>query len=44
MNVRDVMTQQVLSVTPDESVFVVARLMLQKKISGLAVVDGLGNS
>ena len=44
MNVKDVMTQQVLSVTPDESVFVVARLMLQKKISGLPVVDGLGNS
>jgi len=37
------MTPNVLSVTPDESVFVAARLMLQKKISGLPVVDGGGN-
>jgi CBS-domain-containing membrane protein len=37
------MTPDVLSVTPDESIFVAARLMLQKKISGLPVVDGLGN-
>jgi CBS domain-containing protein len=29
--------------TPDESVFVAARLMLREKISGLPVVDGLGN-
>jgi len=43
MNVKDVMTPHVLSVTPDESIFVAARLMLQKKISGLPVVDGLGN-
>ena len=43
MKVRDVMTPHVVSVTPDKSVFVAARLMLQKKISGLPVVDGLGN-
>jgi CBS domain-containing protein len=43
MNVKDVMTAGVLSVTPDESIFVAARLMLQKKISGLPVVDGHGN-
>ena len=43
MNVKDVMTLHVLSVTPDELVFVAARLMLQKKISGLPVVDGHGN-
>lgn len=43
MNVKDVMTPHVLSVTPDESIFVAARPMLQKKISGLPVVDGLGN-
>jgi CBS domain-containing protein len=42
MNVKDVMTPGVLSVTPDESIFVAARLMLQKKISGLPVVDGHG--
>ena len=41
MKVRDVMTPHVVSVTPDESVFVAARLMLQKKISGLPVVDVL---
>ncbi len=43
MYVKDVMTLGVLSVTPDESIFVAARLMLQKKISGLPVIDGLGN-
>ena len=43
MKVRDVMTPHVVSVTPDESVFVAAGRMLQKKISGLPVVDGLGN-
>jgi CBS domain-containing protein len=43
MKVKDVMTPHVLTVTPDESVFVAARLMLREKISGLPVVDGLGN-
>jgi CBS-domain-containing membrane protein len=43
MNVKDVMTPHVLSVTPDESIFIAARLMLEKKISGLPVVDGRGN-
>jgi CBS-domain-containing membrane protein len=43
MNVKEMMTPHVLSVTPDESVFVAARVMLQKKISGLPVVDGHGN-
>jgi CBS domain-containing protein len=42
VKVKDVMTPHVLSVTPDESVFVAARVMLQKKISGLPVVDGHG--
>jgi CBS-domain-containing membrane protein len=42
MNVRDVMTPQVVSVSPDESVVVAARLLLQKKISGLPVVDNDG--
>ena len=31
MNVKDVMTPHVLSVTPDELIFVAARPMLQKK-------------
>src|SRR5262245_17924566 len=43
MNVRDIMTPRVASVSPDESVAVAARLMLQKKISGLPVVDDRGN-
>jgi CBS domain-containing protein len=43
MNVRDVMTPHVVSVTPDETVSVAAGLMLQKKISGIPVVDNLGN-
>jgi len=37
MNAKDVMTPQVVSVAPEESVLVAARLMLQKKISGLPV-------
>jgi CBS-domain-containing membrane protein len=39
MNVKDVMTPHVLAVSPDELVIVAARLMLEKKISGLPVVD-----
>src|SRR5271169_896236 len=43
MNVRDVMTPHVLSVVPDESVSVAAQLMLQKRISGLPVIDERGD-
>jgi CBS domain-containing protein len=43
MNANDVMTPHVVSVAPDESVVVAARLLLQKKISGLPVADDLGN-
>ena len=43
MNVRDVMTPHVVSVSPDDSVAIAARLMLQMKISGLPVVDDRGN-
>jgi CBS domain-containing protein len=39
MQVKDVMTQNVISVQPDESVLKAARLMLQNRISGLPVVD-----
>jgi CBS domain-containing protein len=39
MNVGDVMTRHVVSVLPDEFVVDAARLMLEKKISGLPVVD-----
>jgi CBS domain-containing protein len=40
---KDVMTPHVVSVRPDESVSVAARLMLRKKISGLLVVNDLEN-
>ena len=43
MNVRDIMTPDVVSVFPDDPVLVAARLMLQKKISGLPVVDDREN-
>jgi len=42
MNARDVMTSNVLSVTPHEPLVVAAKLMLQKKISGLPVIDDDG--
>lgn len=43
MNVSDVMTPDVLSVPPEASVAVAAQLMLQKRISGVPVIDDLGN-
>jgi CBS domain-containing protein len=43
MRAIDIMTPHVVSVTPDASVFVAVRLMLQKKISGLPVIDDRGN-
>ncbi len=39
MQVKDVMTRNVISVRPDESIMKAARLMLQNRISGLPVVD-----
>jgi CBS domain-containing protein len=43
MNVSDVMTPDVLSVSPDASVAAAVQLMLEKRISGLPVIDGHGN-
>ncbi len=43
MKARDVMTHPVTSVEADTSVQVAIRLMLQKKISGLPVVDASGS-
>lgn len=43
MKARDVMTQTVTSVEADTPVHVAIRLMLQKKISGLPVVNGCGS-
>lgn len=42
MQVRDVMTRNVISVKADESILTAARLMLQNRISGLPVVDASG--
>jgi CBS domain-containing protein len=42
MQVRDVMTRNVISVKTDESIFSAVRLMLQNRISGLPVVDATG--
>ncbi|HEV8679963.1 MAG TPA: CBS domain-containing protein [Stellaceae bacterium] len=42
MNVADVMTRPVISVTPETPIAEVAQLMLQHRISGLPVVDSSG--
>ncbi len=43
MQVRDVMTPSVISTTESESILEAVRVMLQKRISGLPVVDAQGN-
>jgi CBS domain-containing protein len=43
MQAKDVMTQPVIAVSPEDSVFEAGRLMLQNKISGLPVLDRAGN-
>jgi len=43
MNVSDYMTRRVVSVAPDTSLIVAAKLMLDHKISGLPVVDADGH-
>lgn len=42
MQVRDVMTRNVISVKADDSILTAARLMLQNRISGLPVLDPNG--
>ena len=42
MKAQDIMTQRVVSIGPDASIFEAARLMLQNHISGLPVVDSAG--
>ena len=42
MKVRDVMTTEVVIVEPGESLKEVARLMVERRISGVPVVDGEG--
>ena len=43
MQVRDVMTRNVISIALDETVLKAAELMLQNRISGLPVVDATGS-
>ena len=43
MQVRDVMTRNVISIAANETVLKAARVMLQNEISGLPVVDAVGN-
>jgi CBS domain-containing protein len=40
MKAREVMTAEVIAVRPDESVLNAGRLMLEKKVSGVLVIDG----
>lgn len=42
LKVDQVMTRSVVTVTPDASILDAARLMLEKKISGMPVVDAHG--
>jgi len=42
MQVRDVMTRNVISVRANQSVLEAAQMMLQNKVSGLPVVDSVG--
>src|SRR5207253_1059956 len=42
MKVRDVMTSPVISVEPDMTILPAIRLMLQRRISGLPVIDDKG--
>jgi CBS-domain-containing membrane protein len=43
MKAKDLMSHDVISVTPETTVLQAARLMLQHRISGLPVVDASGN-
>jgi CBS domain-containing protein len=43
MRVSDVMTRNVVSIRPDDTILKAARLMLQGRISGLPVVDSKGD-
>ena len=42
MRAREIMTMEVVSVSPDASILEAVRLMLQNRISGLPVVDRQG--
>jgi CBS-domain-containing membrane protein len=42
LKVEDIMTREVITVTPDTEVFKAAQLLLEKRINGLPVVDDAG--
>ena len=42
LKVKDIMTREVITATPDTEVFKAARLLLEKRINGLPVVDDAG--
>ena len=42
MKAADVMTREIISISPDASIIEAVRLMLQHKISGLPVIDAAG--
>jgi CBS domain-containing protein len=43
MKVKDIMSHPVITVTPDDTLLTAVRIMLQRKISGLPVVDAAGH-
>ncbi|MBI5050169.1 MAG: CBS domain-containing protein [Nitrospirae bacterium] len=43
LKAKDIMTADVVTVTPDTTVEELARLLIEHKISGVPVVDGAGN-
>ena len=43
MLVKDIMTRNVITVSPDTPLKEVGRILKEKRISGIPVVDGSGN-
>ena len=42
LKVKDIMTREVITVTPDTEILKAARLLMEKRINGLPVVDDTG--
>ena len=42
LKVKDIMTKDIITVTPDTEVFKAAKILLEKRINGLPVVDDSG--
>ena len=43
MKVKDIMTREVVSVLPGASIEEIAKVLVENKISGVPVVDDVGN-